>query len=130
MHDHPIIKWFGLVLAVGSGLTAVGSVWWYLQDQKLRDEEWLRNDIVWNGNQISKLESIIGRQAEITEELATQTLRLAEIENQIIRHWDQREQRFEEIESEHKLVLQAIYSMGADIREAIGRHEGHHDYLP
>ena len=108
--------------------TAFG-VWWYLQDQKLRDELWLEEDVKWNAALIKGNKEIMERQSEITEELATQTLRLTEIDALINRQWQQGRQRFESLENDNKLLLQAIYQMNADIATVLGRHQGHHDLL-
>ena len=95
---------------------AVGGVWWYLQDTKLRDEQWLKEDIAWNAIQIEKLEDIVLRQTVIQTELATQTLRLAEIEG-----------RIKTLAVDHKMILQSVHQASEGIALSLGRHEGRHE---
>ena len=115
----------GLIVILFTVVGAGGSTWWYFQDKKLRDELWLKRDTAGNAEQVIKVEEVIRRQSDIAGELDTQTLRLADIEALINRHWQQRESRFEELESEHKMIMQGVFSSAADVREALGRHEGH-----
>ena len=95
------VGWVAAIFTILSALIAVGGIWWYFQDTKLRDEQWLLDDIRWNAEQLQKMEDIILRQTSIQGELATQSLQLRETIELINRHWQQREQRFEELEMEH-----------------------------
>ena len=130
IEQHPIVKWLGIVIAVLSAFSAIGTVWWYFQDQKLRDELWFQEDIEWNADQTVKHEQITRRQFEILDNLSSKDVRLQEIDDRIKevevlinRHWQQREDRFEELERGQLGILESL----AKTREAIARHQGHHD---
>ena len=106
LEDHPAIKWAGIIVGIVLPiLLTCGAVWWFLQDQRLRDELWFEEDVQWNADLIDGMRSLMQRQGEITEELATQTIRLYELE------------------AENKLVLEALINM----QFSIGKHEGRHD---
>ena len=110
------VRRFEAIVAALGVLGAVGGVWWYLQDTKLRDEQWLKEDIEWNAIQIEKLEDIVLRQTVIQTELATQTLRLAAIEG-----------RIKTLAVDHKMVLQSVHQASSGIALSLGRHEGSHE---
>ena len=89
--QHPVVKWLGVGVIVSGVLWSVVTFWWDQQAQKLSDEKWLQDDIKWNAEQISKMDAI-------TVELATQTLRLAEIEalgKRILDRQDRFNQKFQ-----------------------------------
>ena len=89
--QHPVVKWLGLSVIVSGVLWSVVTFWWDQQAQALRDEQWLRDDIKWNAEQIAKMDAI-------TVELATQTVRLSEIETlakRIIDRQDRFNQKFQ-----------------------------------
>ena len=100
IHDHPAIKWIGAFLAVVSLLATAWAVLWYFEDKRLRDESWYAEDQGWN-------QADAQSRREITEELATQTLRLEEIERRVIG-----------LETDHKRML-----------ELLGEHRGEHRFI-
>ena len=51
IEQHPIVKWLGIAIAILSAMSAIGTVWWFFQDQKLRDEIWFEADTEWNAEQ-------------------------------------------------------------------------------
>ena len=120
--DGAILRWIGAGLTVAGALSLVGGVFWFLLDSTARDEQWLELDKSWNEESLGRLQSILHRQSDIQKELATQTLRLAEIEGLINRHWTERRDGFEELESEHKDVMIELGRLGY----SFGVHEGAH----
>ena len=112
--QHPIVKWAGIVIAVLSAFSAIGTVWWFFQDQKLRDEIWLQEDIEWNAEQMEKHEQISRRQFEILDNLSSKDVRLKEIDD-----------RLKELGRGQLAILESL----AKTREAIARHQGHHDMM-
>ena len=115
----PASKWIGLFLTVTAILTAVGGGWWYFQDEKLRNEQWFIDDERWNS-------AIIATLAEIKEEQAQHRVLLDDIASTQPEHFLQRENRFEELEQEHKRIVDAIYRGLIDINFRIGEHQGIH----
>ena len=112
-------KWIGLFLTVTAILTAVGGGWWYFQDEKLRNEQWFIDDERWNT-------AIIATLAEIKEEQAQHRVILDDMASSQTEQFLQRENRFEELEQEHKRLVDAIYQGLIDINFRIGEHQGIH----
>ena len=107
---HPVLKWGGIFIGYVLPIwLAAGSLFFFLREQELRDEAWLALDKGWNAALIAGMQSIQEGQSEIMEELATQTLRLSELE------------------AEHKLLLDAVISMQFEVAFSLGKHEGRHE---
>ena len=126
MGEHPAIKWIGIATAVLSLLGLASTVVWYFEDDRVRQIQWLKDDVQWNESQISSLAAILERQEEIQRELATQTLRLDALDVLINRHWKQREDRFEELELLHTNLLTLLAERFADFSYRMGKHDGRH----
>ena len=114
IEQHPIVKWLGIAIAILSAMSAIGTVWWFFQDQKLRDEIWFEADTEWNAEQADKQEQIVRRQFEILDNLTSKDVRLQEIDD-----------RLKEIGRVQLSILESL----AKTREAIARHQGHHDMM-
>lgn len=124
--DHPIFKWIAGAVTALSLAAGAGGVWWYLQEDKLLNERWYKDDQKWNAEQLARMSDILLRQEAISKEMATQTLRLDDINKLINTHWEQREQRFEELETEHKLLMKSISDVRAEVAYRLGIHVGKH----
>ena len=122
--QHTVIKWASVAAAAVSALSVVGGAWWYLHEQQLLNERWYEDDQTSDVKVFNSFESIKDRQVKITEELATQTLRLADIETLINRQWQQRERRFDALESEHRGIINAISTANDDLNFRLGFHAG------
>ena len=126
MGEHPLGRWLGIAATGISVLSFAGAVLWYFEDDRVRQIKWLDDDVRWNESQISSLAMILERQEAIQRELATQTLRLDATEELINRHWVQRENRFEELETLHTNLLTLLTERFADFSYKIGKHDGRH----
>ena len=153
-----IVRWVGIVGALAGALAVVVATIFYLESVKIGQDEqgkalavavdkliavvegeaeakrildkgWLELDQsgqVRLEGQISTLTTALDSQSSVTAALS---VALGGVIRDQASQFQQREQRFEQLENEHKLLLQSIYQMNADIAEAIGRHEGHHDVM-
>lgn len=70
MDEHPLLKWAGSIFGVITIIAFVFGVWWYFQDEKLRNERWFQDDTAWNSELLIKQDDIIARQAEILQKIA------------------------------------------------------------
>ena len=116
--DHPVFVWLGVILTFVAIISIAVTVWVYLEAERVRNETWMELDKSWNENQLHKLDTILETQSQ----LEVHGVRLTEIENLINRHWGQREDRFEELENEHKMLMQSM----TDMYYRIGLHNGFH----
>lgn len=138
-----ITHWAGLIAAVLGLLATLVGAWFYLENirndmqslsdqiiqlgttESIRDAGWLKED---EANHMESQESIrelrIGLEENLNE-LIKQSVILNDIVTAMATSFTQREQRFEELENEHKLILQAI----ADSQYKLGIHQGTHDSL-
>ena len=108
--DSPILKWGGFIGGVVLPIILTcGAIWWFLQDQRLRDVAWFAEDVKWNARLIKGVDDLMKIQSAVTEELATQTLRMVELEAQNL------------------LILDALITMRGDVSFSLGKHEGRHD---
>ena len=117
IQGQPAAKWGSIAIAVLSALSSVAYVYWFLEDQRRLDAEWYADDIRWNDESLVTL-------SEIAEEMGAQTLRLDNLDELINRHWSQREDRFEELETEHKLLMQMIAMEAAEDAYRQGLKDG------
>ena len=76
-----IMKWVGLAGAILTVLGFGATVLWYFENDRVRQTQWLRDDVQWNEELHFNLSAILARQEQIQRELATQTLRLDSIED-------------------------------------------------
>ena len=127
MNDSPLIKWFSIITATLTALVFVGGVWWYFQDEKLRNEQWFVEDTQWNISQLEKLDFIISTQADIKQELSIQRQLLIDIREFQSIISDHSEDSFEELEVEHQNMTEAIWQSYAGIFRILGKHEGLHE---
>ena len=93
------------------------------------NERWYADDEKWNAKQLARMREILDGQKAIQKELATQTLRLDDIDTLINTHWKQREQRFEELENEHKAITSALTTSQDDFQYRLGLHNGAHKLI-
>ena len=108
--DYSVLKWGGFIGGVVLPfILTCGAIWWFLMDQRLRDQAWFTEDVKWNARLIKGVDDLMQIQSEVTEELATQTLRMIELE------------------AENKLILDALITMRGDVSFSLGKHEGRHD---
>ena len=153
-----IVKWVGVTGGVAGALAIVVAAIFYLESVKvgqdkqgkalavavdkliavvegeaeakrILDEGWLELDQsgqVRLEGQISTITTALDSQSSRTAALSVS---MAGVIRDQANQFQQRERRFEELGNEHKLLLQSIYQMNADIAKAIGRHEGHHDVM-
>ena len=121
-------RWTAALLAIGgaigllAGLIAgANQVLWYFEDDRLRNINWLAQDEKWNAEQLGKLDSILQRQDEIQSEMATQSLLLGEVR-------ETQKRRFEELEQEHKWLVNelnaAVRTMAIELGRVSERHRG------
>ena len=110
--QHPIVKWTLLIITAIGVLTASAGTWWYFHEQGLRDELWFREDVDWNAEQTIKHEEIIRKQFEMLDNLNSKDIRLEGIDD-----------RIKQLERGQFSILESL----AKTREAIARHQGHHD---
>lgn len=138
--DHPILFWGGLIGLLGGIITGVtnASLWMdsvlaavdglettvntRFDKDAAEQEVWLKLDAAAIARQDQVNNELRAEQASIRSELATQTEQLKDLEEQARASFAQRENRFEELETEHKLILEAI----ADAKYRIGVHQGEH----
>ena len=102
---HPILSWIIAVFSFVMALGTVGGVYWYFQEERIRNAEWYEDDVRWNNRQREKLKSIISYQQESKKSLATHSVVLAELHTLIRDYGKQRENRFEELEGSTKELL-------------------------
>ena len=126
LENHPVVAGVGLILALLSIVSIAVTVWVFLEAERVRNDAWLEFDKKSSEDQLHKLESIQETHGAITETLIKHSGRIEEIEDLVKRHWAQREDRFEELETEHKMLLQAFTQSQADINFRIGVHSGRH----
>ena len=93
-------------IAVGS---AIGGGWFYFHDEQQRNIRWYADDEQWNA-------AIIERQTRIEDELSS----LRVLVEEVLRETD-------ELEDDHKRVVQAIHQGLVDINYRIGEHQGAHE---
>ena len=154
--QHRVLKWGGIILGLASIVGMPTGFFLYLEDlrvsqrdrdaittaaivkvlnaieisaesKRVLDEGWLELDQsgqVRLENQINGMLAALDTQSSATASLSAS---LAGVIRDQASQFQQREQRFEELETEHKLLLEAIYQTKADIALAIGRHEGRHE---
>ena len=92
-----------------------GGAYWYFEDSK-REQDRIRETIN------ASFEAEAKRDARWMLDDAEDANR---IETLIREHWQQREDRFEELERGQLGLLESL----AKTREAIARHQGHHDAM-
>ena len=111
--QHPLLKWAGIAVVAIPLLVASAGLWWYFQDDKLRNEQWYQDDQRWN--------------AEILEDLARVQARLAHMETEIIIAIDRHE---EFVSTEHRdgaeALLSGISTFSDDLNYRVGVHQGQH----
>ena len=135
--EHPIYKWITLAGAVG---ICVGA-WLYLEAvrldmqslrtqveqvaeaERVRDAGWLAEESEEHDELRDMIAGIISAQEASKTELARQSLWLNDLAEAFSKSFTQREQRFEELEGEHKLLLSAI----AESQYRLGIHQGSHN---
>lgn len=122
--EHPVWLWAGVIITVFGVLGSVGGLYWYFNDERIRNIEWNEDDVRWNNRQREDHKILITRQQEIKKELATQSVKLDELHTLIRDHWKQREDRFEELETEHKAIISTISTANDDLNFRLGFHAG------
>lgn len=106
MQEHTIIKWLSIAVGIITLASIATGIGWFLQDQKTRDETWFREDIEWNAELLTKLDTVIQNQNLIIGQQGLISLRL------------------EEVEEDQRQLLKMAYQLGYDVASAIGRREG------
>lgn len=126
MGDHPVLKTIALIGAIIGVISSSVGVWFYLEDLRNENAGWYEDDKNWNASILDNLNKVIENQAKINTILATQSVQLSELETLINQQTTLQNSRFEQLEDEHKIIIQAIYNMNVDISHSLGLHEGKH----
>lgn len=122
--------WIVPIVGAAIGMTATAILWANDSfDALMENEAEARASIE---QQISDLEaSLIKRfddqNTEVRSELAAQTRELSAISARQRDHFQQRESRFEELENEHKRIVDAVYQTIGDFHLELGRHQAVHE---
>ena len=111
IRDHPAVVW---VAAIGPTVAVVFGAWFYLEDRQRFDDAWYADDVQWN-------EELLATIRDIHTEMATQSLRLEELGEQL-RYIG--EVRFEELERTHEVMMQMISREAAADAYRQGLQEG------
>ena len=116
-----LVKLVGAGMLVLAVVSTICGVWWFLQSDKLLNEEWLREDRVWNAEQLERLEAIEMMQG-------TLEARQALIQAQLVDIIAEQQERFEELELEQgqRDVLINIATSADDLNYRVGEHWGWH----
>ena len=117
LEKHPAVIWGGIILTVLSVLTGGGRSWWVFED-------WARNQAVWYAEDVKWNNEILALLRELASEQDEQVRVLSGITDLVNRHWAQREDRFEELESEHKLLMTLIAVEAAEWSYRAGLQDG------
>lgn len=143
MGEHPILKWGAILGTLFTFIGMIVGTWQYLEQvrrdmaalkstvlqtaetERIRDEGWLDEDSEEHAGLNAIIQGVVEGQEKINTELARQTVWLNDLSAAFNRSFTQREQRFEELENEHKLLLQAI----AESQYRLGVHQGTHNSL-
>lgn len=142
-NEHPVVRWVTVGTLITGAIGIVVGTWLYLEAvrsdmqnlreqveqvaeaERVRDAGWL----VEESEEHDELRTILNNTMSIQEagqtELARQSLWLNDLSTAFSNSFTQREQRFEELENEHKLLLAAI----AESQYRLGIHQGAHRQL-
>lgn len=113
MGENPIAKWTSITVGLLSLLAMAAGVWWYFQDDKLRNEQWYADDSKWN--------------TAIISDLADIKAQLSKMEQNIIIAIDRHE---EFVSVEHRDVKGTLTTSLDDLNYRLGVHAGRHMSCP
>ena len=141
--ENQIAKWIPLGVSIAGAIGVVVGVWLYLEAvrsdmqslrnqveqvaeaERVRDAGWLDEESEEHDELRDMISAIISVQEASQTELARQSLWLNDLSTAFSKSFTQREQRFEELEGEHKLLLSAI----AESQYRLGIHQGAHNQV-
>ena len=68
--DSTFVKWLCIVAASIAVLSAIGTGWWYLEEDRLLNKSWFADDKEWNEKIIAKQEKLHEEHDEILRTLS------------------------------------------------------------
>lgn len=89
------------------------------EQQAVTDANWLESDDADHSTLETVGRDILDHVDNVLRELATQSIQLSDIIDSRAAHFSQREQRFEELENENKILMQML----ADTQYRLGEHQ-------
>ena len=121
-----ILKWIGAIISIITIVSISVGVWWWFQDNKIFNENWLEKDIEWNNSLIIKVDTIIKNQHNILSVAENNSQEIAELKQIINDMDDRRENNFEEVEDDLEDIHNSIFQVKSDMVYSLGVHIGKH----
>lgn len=88
--------------------------------ERIRDDEWEHDDEVRVAGQDQILSTLMAAHDHMTSTLEGQSVMLVSLDQQASESFSQRENRFEELELEHKMLIEAIRAVQIDSSYKLG----------
>lgn len=138
LDDHPVIKYIGVGI-LGISIVAGGvEVYEFLNNLgksnltlhneiRSRAEEEKKSDADWLNIDKDQYENLHTALVNVSRELATQTVALNSIRTAMRDNHAYLERRFEELENEHKRVIDSINRESGNMGYRLGVHRAEHD---